>query len=149
MQSGTRHSDVQDWRVASRAGIVYTSCVFVFAFAVGTIRVTLVAPRLGALLAVVLEAPVVLAMSWGVSLWCVRRFHVSDTLRARVLMGTVAFLALMLLELGVAVLAFGETLDLYFSKYATAPGVIGLAMQACFATIPWVQSHARSGSGPK
>jgi hypothetical protein len=149
MLLGARGSDVHNLRTASLAGIAYTLCVFVFAFAVGTIRITLVAPRLGTLLAVILEAPIVLAASWPVSLWCIRRFRVSSHPRARALMGIVAFLALMLLELGVSILAFGETLDRYFSKYATTPGVVGLAMQICFATIPWVQIHSPSGADPK
>ena len=136
-----------DWRAASWAGLAYTLGVFVFAFAVGTIRVTLVAPRLGTLLAVLLEAPIVLAVSWRVSLWCVRRFNVSRDSRARILMGAVAFLALMLLELGFSVFAFGETVDHYFAKYVSTPGVIGLVMQVCFATLPWVQCHLRSGIG--
>ena len=135
--------DLIDWRAASPAGIAYTLAVFAFAFAVGTIRVLVVAPRLGPLLAVILEAPVVLAVSWRVSLWCTRRFNVSYDSRARVLMGTVAFSFLMVLELGVSVLAFDETPAHYFAKYASTPGVIGLAMQVCFATIPWIQSRAR------
>ena len=140
----TRGSGSIDWRAASWAGIAYTVGVFAFAFAVGTIRVTLVAPRLGTLLAVVLEAPIVLAVSWRVSLWCTRRFNVSRDSRARILMGAVAFSVLMLLELGFSVLVFGETVDHYFAKYASTPGVIGLAMQVCFATLPWVQFHLRS-----
>ena len=139
----TRGSGPIDWRAASWAGIAYTVGVFAFAFAVGTIRVMLVAPRLGTLLAVVLEAPIVLAVSWRISLWCTRRFSVSRDSRARILMGAVAFSVLMLLELGFSVLAFGETLDQYFAKYASTPGVIGLAMQVCFATLPWVQYHLR------
>jgi hypothetical protein len=145
---GDRGSGFIDWRAATRAGIAYTSGVFVFAFFVGTIRVTLVAPRLGTLLAVVLEAPIVLAVSWRVSLWCNHRFNVSRHPRTRALMGAVAFSVLMLLELCVSLLAFGETLDHYVSKYASTPGVVGLAMQVCFATIPWVQCHLCSESGP-
>jgi hypothetical protein len=139
----TRGSGPIDWRAASWAGIAYTVGVFAFAFAVGTIRVMLVAPRLGTFLAVVLEAPIVLAVSWRISLWCTRRFSVSRDSRARILMGAVAFSVLMLLELGFSVLAFGETLDQYFAKYASKPGVIGLAMQVCFATLPWFQYHLR------
>jgi hypothetical protein len=136
-----------DWPAAALAGIAYTVGVFVFAFAAGTIRVTLIAPRLGNLLAVVLEAPIVLAVSWRVSLWCARRFHVSRDARACTLMGAVAFSVLMLLELGFAVLIFGETIDQYFGKYASTPGVVGLAMQVGFATLPWVQSRLRSRNG--
>lgn len=134
-----------DWRAASRSGIAYTLSVFVFAFAVGTIRVTLVAPRLGTLLAVVLEAPIVLVVSWRVSLWCNRHFNVRSDPRVRALMGAVAFSFLMLLELSVAVLVFGEPLDHYLAKFASTPGIIGLAMQVCFAAIPWVQCYLRFG----
>jgi hypothetical protein len=145
----TRGSLFIDWRAASRAGIAYTLGVFVFAFAAGTFRVMLVAPRLGTLLAVILEAPIVLAVSWQVSLWCTRRFAVSCDPRARVLMGAVAFSVLMLLELGVSALVFGETLDHYFAKYASTPGIVGLVMQGCFATISWVQCRTRDKDGPR
>ena len=64
-------------------------------------------------------------------------------------MGTVAFLVLMLLELGVAVLVFAEILDYYFAKFVSAPGVVGLAMQVCFAVIRWAQSHLRSETDQK
>ncbi|MEO5923157.1 MAG: hypothetical protein ABIR70_04950 [Bryobacteraceae bacterium] len=139
----TRRTGSIDWRAAAWAGIVYTLCVFTFAFVIGAIRVTLVAPRLGNLLAVLLEAPIVLAASWRLSLWCIRRFQVSADSRARALMGIVAFSVLMALELGFSVLVFGETVDVYLAKYATTPGVIGLAMQVCFATFPWMQNAPR------
>ena len=134
-----RSSGVTDWRVGSLAGVAYTLVVFAFAFVAGAIRVTLVAPRLGALAAVIIEAPIVLAVSWLVSLWCIRRFHVGSASRTRKLMGAVAFSLLMLVELGVAVLAFGETPDHYFAKFASAPGAFGLAAQVGFACIPWIQ----------
>lgn len=90
--------------------------VFVFAFAVGSIRVTLVVPRLGPLLAVIIEAPIVLAVSWVASLWCIRRFNVSFDARARTLMGAVAFTFLMLLEVGFSVFVFGEPVGHHHTK---------------------------------
>jgi len=105
----------------------------------------LVAPRLGPLLAVVLEAPIVLAVSWRVSSWCIRRFTVTPDPRGRVLMGAVAFTALQLLELGVSAWVFGEAVDRYLANYRTLPGVVGLSMQICFAAIPWVQSRWPGG----
>jgi hypothetical protein len=144
---GARKFGSIDWRAASWAGFAYTLGVFVFAFAVGTIRVTLVAPRLGTPLAVIIEAPIVLAVSWRVSLWCTRRFNVSRDARARILMGAAAFAVLMLLELGFSVLVFGETVSHYIAKFTSTPGVIGLLMQGCFATLPWIQSHLHSGTG--
>jgi hypothetical protein len=131
-------------RSAFLAGAAYTAGVFTFAFAAGAIRVTLVAPQVGDLLAVLIEAPIVLAVSWQVSLWCTRRFKVGPDPRARILMGVVAFSMLMALELGFSVLVFGEAVDRYFAKFASRSGVAGLASQVCFATLPWVQCQLRS-----
>ena len=58
-------------------------------------------------------------------------------------MGVVAFVTLQLLELGVSVLAFRETPEAYFAKLGTAPGLVGLIMQLCFAGIPWIQWRVR------
>ncbi|MEO8337665.1 MAG: hypothetical protein ABI664_21995 [bacterium] len=127
------------WRAATLAGLAYTAVVFAVAFIVGAIRVTLVAPRLGDLVAVLLEAPIVLAVSWRLSRWCVSRFHLSSDALYRGLMGAVAFVFLMALELAVSVLAFGETAEHYFAKWGTTPGIVGLATQVVFAMIPWVQ----------
>ena len=135
-------------RAAFWAGAVYTAGVFTFAFAAGAIRVTLIAPQVGALLAVLLEAPIVLAVSWRVSLWCTRRFKVGPDSRERILMGVVAFSMLMALELGFSVLVFGETFDRFFAKFMSTPGIAGLATQVCFATLPWVQCHLRSPGSP-
>lgn len=126
-------------RVATRAGLAYTAAVFAVAFVLGTIRVSLVAPRLGDLIAVLLEAPIVLAVSWQLARACLRRFRVASDARSRLLMGGVAFTFLMALELVVSVVAFGETLASYFSTFRTMPGIVGLATQVCFAAIPWAQ----------
>jgi hypothetical protein len=128
---------------AAKAGILYTLGVFTVAFAVGVIRVTQLAPRIGELLAVLCEAPVVLGFSWVISRWCIRRFRVDASPLARIQMGVVAFVTLQLLELGVSVLAFGESPEAYFAKWATAPGLVGLIMQAGFAAIPWIQWRVR------
>ena len=65
---------------AARAGVAYMLGVFVIAFAVGVIRVTQLAPRVGDLLAVLCEAPVVLGFSWVISRWCIRRSKVGTSL---------------------------------------------------------------------
>jgi hypothetical protein len=50
-----------------KAAIAYVLSVFAAAFGIGAVRVTLVAPRTGPLLAVALEVPLVLALSWVVA----------------------------------------------------------------------------------
>ncbi len=142
-RSGPAGAAHGEWRRAIAAGVVYTLIVFAVAFVVGAVRVTLVVPRVGSLLAVILEAPIVLAGSWRVSRWGTRRFKLSRDGGTRAMIGAVAFSSLMLLELGVSVLVFGSTLESYFAKFATLPGVVGLAVQLSFAAIPRIQS-ARS-----
>lgn len=50
--------------------------VFAIAFALGTLRMFVLLPWLGATRAVLLELPVLLAVSWAVAGWCVGRFAV-------------------------------------------------------------------------
>ena len=149
MQPPLHDSGFSAWRVSCRAGLVYTLGAFIFAFAIGSVRVTMVAPRIGALLAVALEVPIVLGVGWFFARWCTRRFNLGSEPWTRIRMGIVAFIVLMVLELAVAMFAFGEALDQYFAKFATAPGLLGLAGQLCFAALPWLQCHRRSAVAPR
>ena len=65
------------------AGLVYAALVFAVGFALGALRVTLIAPRLGETRAVLLEAPVMLAVSWMASNWNVARWQVPGDTVAR------------------------------------------------------------------
>jgi len=64
-------------------GAVYAIIVFLIGFILGTIRVLLLAPRLGETIAVIVEASVILATSWFVCRWCVDRLEVRRTVSAR------------------------------------------------------------------
>lgn len=116
------------------AAFAYFALVFAAAFVLGALRVTLIAPQVGALSAVALEVPVVLGIAWGVAGWVLRRWP-SD-MRQRVLIGAVAFGLLMVAELALAVFAFGQTPAAFFAAMATRPGALGLAGQIGFAAIP-------------
>ena len=83
---------------ATKAGALYAIVVFSIGFILGTIRVLLLAPRLGETTAVIIETPIILAVSWFVCRWCVGRLDVRRTVSARSLMGLVAFLVLMSVE---------------------------------------------------
>jgi hypothetical protein len=85
---------------ATKAGALYAIIVFLIGFILGTIRVLVTTPHLGETIAVILEAPVILAASWFVCRWCVDRLNVTRDVRARSLMGFVAFLVLMSAEFG-------------------------------------------------
>ncbi len=122
--------------MVAKAGAAYVLSVFAVGFACGAVRVTLLLPQIGATLAVLAEAPIMLAASWFLGGWCIRRFVVPARPGPRVAMGAVGFALLMGLESGLAVLAFGQSIDAWFAAFATPAGMIGLLAQLGFAAMP-------------
>jgi hypothetical protein len=96
---------------AMLAGLAYFTVVFAIGFALGTLRVLVMLPALGEILAVTLELPFILAVSWLASRWLVSRFEVEATFAPRVVMGGLAFALLMTAEVLLATLGFGRTLQ--------------------------------------
>ena len=120
---------------ALKSGAAYFAVVFVFAFILGVIRVLVVAPRVGPLVAVLLETPIVLTFSW---LAC-ERIGRRLVLGARGLMGAVAFMLLMAMEFAMSIVLFGQSARAWFGAFATAPGAIGLLAQMAFGVMPIVR----------
>ena len=119
---------------------VYFTIVFVAAFALGALRVMVIAPRLGTLAAVLIEVPIVLGVSWVVCVQVVRLFDVPNEWLPRLLMGVMAFLLLMIAEPAIAIFGFGGSLTQYFAGFRSTAGLIGLLGQIAFALIPLVQA---------
>lgn len=119
-----------------KAALSYFALVFGLGFVLGTARVLVIIPRIGATAAVLLELPVMLAASWVVAGWCIRRFAIPPRASARLAMGAVAFAVLMVAELLLATLLFGQTAAQHFAAYRHVPGALGLAGQLGFAAIP-------------
>ncbi|MEQ8293699.1 MAG: hypothetical protein RIA08_15965 [Roseovarius sp.] len=93
-------------------------------------------PRVGELTAVLLELPVILAVSWVCAGWLVGRFRVPGRVADRMVMGGVGFGLLMVAEWTLAVLAFDRPLAAQLAHYVTLPGAIGLAGQVAFGVMP-------------
>lgn len=124
---------------ATGAGAVYFAIVFAWAFALGVVRTLVVAPRLGEVAAVLIEAPLVLAASWLACRWTVRRLGVGSAVGERLIMGALAFLLLMIVEFTLSVLAFGRPAHAWLEGFATVPGAIGLCAQIAFGFVPLLQ----------
>jgi hypothetical protein len=124
---------------ATQAGFIYFAMVFILGFALGAVRVSLVAPRVGETAGVLIETPLMLAASWLACGWSLRRLGLGRAIGPRVAMGAVAFSLLMAAELGVSVLLFGRSLSAQVANYQTTAGAIGLAAQVAFALIPLVR----------
>jgi hypothetical protein len=122
--------------VTISSGAVYFAFVFVAGFALGALRTLFIAPRLGEAFAVLLEAPVILTVSWFVATWCVGRFKVPAVPLARLQMGGVAFALLMVAELGVSLIFFHRTVSQHLAGYQSAAGAVGVGAQVAFAWVP-------------
>ena len=116
--------------------LAYTLTVFALGFVLGTLRVLIVAPRFGPTPAVLLELPIMLAASFLIARWAVRRWHVPAQTGPRALMGVLAFALLMLCELAVSLTLFGNSLSEHLAGYTQARAWPGLAAQAVFAAMP-------------
>lgn len=128
---------------AIRLGALYAGAVFLAGFALGTLRTLVIAPRAGDLIAVGIELPVILGVSWWVFGWLARG-RGAWPLPARGRVGLAAFLILIALELVLsAVIADGGVRG-FVANWLTLPGAIGLAGQVAFALIPLVHPAARN-----
>ena len=130
-------------RNAFKAGAAYFLAVFSVAFILGIFRVGVLVPRMGELMAVSLEAPVILGLSWLASRWATKRYRLPRDVAPRLAMGAIAFSLLMIVELAVSTLAFGQPAAEYFDAIWSAPGVVGLGAQIVFAFIPPIQGTMR------
>ena len=122
-----------------KAGAAYFAVVFAAGFVLGTVRVLLLIPRLGALTSVLLELPLMLAISWMACGWALRRFQVPPRIPPRLTMGAIAFALLMLAEVVLSLAAFGSSMSDYLQDLTTAHGLVGLAGQLLFALMPLVR----------
>lgn len=125
---------------APKGGATYFAIVYLVGFVLGTLRVLLLAPRIGEVAAVLLETPIILMVSWIACRWCIKRFAVPASAQLRLVMGGVAFGLLFVGELGVSIFVFGRSLDVTVATIASPLGLIGLSAQVVFALFPLVQS---------
>lgn len=122
--------------LSANAGVAYAVTVFAIGFLLGTARVLLLAPRLGSTIAVSVEMPIILTASWYVSSIWMKRLAVGIEIRTRILVGAVAFVTLMILEVGLSISLFHRSIGEYIAELRSLAGAIGLAGQICFATFP-------------
>ena len=129
---------------AAAAGAVYFLILFSAGFVLGTLRVLAIAPRLGDIAAVLLELPLMLAASWLVCRYLIRRMAIAADPAPRLLMGLTGFALLMLAEIALGWFGFGRSLELQMAALGQPAGLIGLAGQIAFGAIPLLQTGKAS-----
>ncbi len=134
-------------RAGLRAAVPYFLAVFAVGFVLGTLRVLVLAPALGAVAAVALEVPLMLVVAWYASRWAVARHRVPAREGPRLAMGGFAFALLMAAELMLGVWGFGQSLAGILAGYVMPEGMLGLAGQVAFALVPTAQLVGERGRG--
>jgi membrane protease YdiL (CAAX protease family) len=119
-----------------RAALAYFAVVFGAGFVLGTLRVTLLVPKLGARSAELLEMPVMLLLIVLAARWIVRRFALPAAPGLRWRVGLIALGLLLAAELLLSVAIAGRSVGEYIASRDPVSGSVYLVMLALFAAMP-------------
>lgn len=132
-------------RRALVAGSAFFLILFALGFALGTIRVMIIAPRFGELAATMVEVPVMLAAAFFTCRWAIRRWHVPPAPLIRWVMVVWFLILLLLFETFLGTMLFGRTVAELWATLMTTAGLLGLAAQTIAALLPvFVEPHTAS-----
>ena len=120
---------------AIRAGLRYGFEAFALGFVLGTFRVTLLVPHVGALVATAIELPIMLIVTGWRARVLVGASVALQGAADHAVMGLTAFVLLLLCELVLAV-ALGTPPQQWLADMSRPAGALGLAGQALFALLP-------------
>jgi hypothetical protein len=119
-----------------KAGALYFALVFCAGFVLGTLRVLVVVPRLGGRAAELIEAPLMLAVTFLAARWTVRRLAVPPQWTRRLGMGAVALGLLLAAEFTLVLGLRGLSLREYFATLDPVSGTVYYALLGVFALMP-------------
>jgi hypothetical protein len=116
------------------AGGLWFLVMFALGFLLGPLREFVLAPRLGATGAVLVEAVPMVAAMLVLAPWAARLLEVPATVGARLGMGGVGLVLLVLAETVLDRLLRGRVM--WAERLQTTDGLIGIALLALFALMP-------------
>jgi hypothetical protein len=120
-----------------RSSVVYLAIVFGAGFVFGTVRVMWFVPTVGVRVAELTELPLMLAVVFFAARWVNRRFLTEDDQSARLIVGVVAFVLLLLAELILGVTLGGLTPKEVFLNHDPVSGTAYYLSLCVFALMPW------------
>jgi hypothetical protein len=120
----------------AKAGALYFALVFGAGFALGTLRVLLLVPRLGARTAELIEAPFMLAVTFLAARWTVRRLAVPSAWAPRLAMGGIALGLLLAAEFTLVLGLRGISMREYFATLDPVSGTVYYMLLGVFAIMP-------------
>ena len=117
------------------AAVLYFLIVFGTGFVVGPVRVLFVEPRLAPVVAVLLEAPILL-LAMVIGARTVMRWLKVTSLRALLGVGVVALVLQQCADVAVGVLLRGLSVGDHVRQFTAAPGLIYAALLIAFTLMP-------------
>jgi len=133
-----------------KVGGVYFAVVFAAGFALGAIRMTWLAPRVGERMAELLETPLMIVVSFLAARWLVRRSRAVNTHVAWLGVGLVALALMLLVEFTVVLWLRGMTLTDYFANRDPLSTAVYFTSLGIFALLPaflsWLQRGKRAAA---
>jgi hypothetical protein len=96
-------------------------------------------------MAVLIELPIILGVSWLICRRILRRSPLSSG--EAVVMGAAAFVLLMIAEMSMSIVLANRTFTAHLALYSEASHLLGLAGQIAFALFPVAQTMRRRTPG--
>lgn len=121
------------------AGVLWFVVMFGLGFLLGPIRIFLLEPRLGATGAVLVEAVPMIALMWVLAPWVARLFAVPPTPRARLAMGGIGLLLLVIADTLLGWLLFNRGIESLLDRPRTPDGQVYLLMLLVFLLMPFLR----------
>ena len=119
-----------------KAGVLYFALVFGAGFVLGTVRTLWVVPRVGMREAELMETPVMLAVTIVAAWWIVFRLAVPCVPSARLCMGFVALVLMLVAEFGFVLWIRGLSIREYLATRDPVSEAVYYVMLAVFAVMP-------------
>ena len=119
-----------------KAGVLYFAFVFAVGFVLGTIRTRWIVPRFGTRMAELMEMPIMLAVTIVAARWTVLRLSVPMVWSARLEMGCIALVLMLIAEFGFVLWIRGLSIKEYFATRDPVSGAAYYLLLLVFAIMP-------------
>ena len=121
---------------AVNAGVLYFALVFAVGFVLVAIRTLWVVPRIGTRTAELMEMPIMLVITFVAARWTVLRLSVPMMWSARLEMGCMALVLMLVAELGFVLWVRGLSIKEYFATRDPVSGAAYYLLLVVFAIMP-------------
>ncbi len=119
-----------------KAGVLYFAIVFGAGFVLGTVRTLWLIPRVGTRIAELMEAPIMLVITFAAARWIVLRLASPARSSARLGIGAIALGLLLFAEFGLVLWLRGISIREYLATRDPVSGTVYYAMLGLFGLMP-------------